>query len=70
MKYYNSILLLACIAIDCFHCINLSSADPPCVTYNDDLELLCLNRVVLRNVLIQLNDVRGDAWAVDPPSNR
>ena len=40
-----------------------------CITNNPDFKLLCLTPIVLRNVIITLNNVRADGWEVGPPNN-
>lgn len=45
-------------------------ADGECITLHPDFVVLCLTEAVLRNVLVILNNVRYDAWRVDPPLNR
>lgn len=39
--------------------VNLLIADNGCITQHEDFETVCLNRAVLRAVLIMRNDVRG-----------
>lgn len=41
-----------------------------CVTNAEDFNTLCLNRAVLRNVLVGLSNVRGDYWDRDNKSLR
>jgi len=38
-----------------------------CVTESQDFATLCLNPVVLKNVLVALNNVRGDNWNFSSP---
>ncbi|ELT88084.1 hypothetical protein CAPTEDRAFT_206606 [Capitella teleta] len=41
-----------------------------CIVGQPEFNILCLETVVLRNVLVALNHTRMDAWKVDNPSNR
>ena len=36
------------------------SLESDCITSNEDFKTLCLNKVVLQNVLKSMNDMRGD----------
>ena len=41
-----------------------------CVTNNEDFVMVCLQPVVLRNVLVSNNNVKASRWEVNPPTNR
>ena len=38
------------------------SGSDNCITNNEDFATVCLHPAVLRNVLVCLNNVRGDDW--------
>ena len=45
------------------------SVGKACVTQNDDIRVLCLEKIVLRNVLKNIHETRGDVLQQNP-SNR
>ena len=49
---------------------NFVSGGPQCVTQGHGFHILCLEQLVLRNVLVAINHIRLDNWQVDPPTNK